>query len=212
MPQLALQMQFLTNAFLLPYLVVRPTGPDEPAFIEDVGQAAATVGEAKPLGPLLAVVGTGAIGWGGLARPEFGDLATRYQSLCELLSDDRRVTPVAAVAAVTAVTAAAEVAVPRQSQSPQQPRAPAPLPARSKRLGTSFVVDLTLFAVFQGWLVDDDLRRWGLPNLMHPPPAHLQLTRTGAASISSGRPPLHRPASSLSITLPCCGQAGRGSG
>ena len=120
-------MQFLTNAFLLPYLVVRPTGPDEPAFIEDVGQAAAAVGEAKPLGPLLAVVGTGAVGWGALARPEFGDLATRYQSLCELLSDDRRVTPVAAVAAVPA---AAEVAVPRQSQSPQQPRAPAPLPAR----------------------------------------------------------------------------------
>merc|ERR1712086_556264 len=27
------------------------------------------------------------------------------------------------------------------------------------RLATSFVVDLVLFALFQGWLVDDDLRR-----------------------------------------------------
>lgn len=30
------------------------------------------------------------------------------------------------------------------------------------RLGTSFVVDLALFALFQGWLVDDDLRRRGV--------------------------------------------------
>mmetsp|Transcript_88184 Transcript_88184/g.273244 ORF Transcript_88184/g.273244 Transcript_88184/m.273244 type:complete len:472 (+) Transcript_88184:47-1462(+) len=29
------------------------------------------------------------------------------------------------------------------------------------RLGCSFVVDLVLFAIFQGWLVDDDLRRRG---------------------------------------------------
>jgi hypothetical protein len=30
------------------------------------------------------------------------------------------------------------------------------------RLATSFVVDLVLFAFFQGWLVDDDLRRRGV--------------------------------------------------
>ena len=30
------------------------------------------------------------------------------------------------------------------------------------RLGSSFVVDLALFALFQGWLVDDDLRRRGV--------------------------------------------------
>jgi len=30
------------------------------------------------------------------------------------------------------------------------------------RLGTSFVVDLVLFSFFQGWLVDDDLRRRGV--------------------------------------------------
>ena len=30
------------------------------------------------------------------------------------------------------------------------------------RLGASFVVDLVLFALFQGWLVDDDLARRGV--------------------------------------------------
>jgi len=33
------------------------------------------------------------------------------------------------------------------------------------RLGSSFVVDLALFALFQGWLVDDDLRRRGVDPL-----------------------------------------------
>ena len=55
---------------------------------------------------------------GLVARPEYGDLITRYHSLSELLSADR--------------------------------------------LASSFVVDLVLFAFFQGWLVDDDLRRRGV--------------------------------------------------
>ena len=76
------------------------------------------MGESKLLGPLLATVGTVALGWGLAARPEFGDLPTRLASLGELLSHDR--------------------------------------------LGSSFVVDLGLFALFQGWLVDDDLRRRGV--------------------------------------------------
>ena len=29
-------------------------------------------------------------------------------------------------------------------------------------MGSSFVVDLVIFALFQGWLVDDDLRRRGV--------------------------------------------------
>ncbi|KAL1508179.1 hypothetical protein AB1Y20_004299 [Prymnesium parvum] len=82
--------QFLTNAVLLPYLVTRPASPDTLTYVEDIG-AAATIGESKPLGPILAAVGTAAIG-----------------------------------------------------------------------LGSSFVVDLVLFALFQGWLVDDDLRRRGV--------------------------------------------------
>lgn len=58
------------------------------SYIEDV-DAAAKVGESGLVGPTLAVVGTGAIAWGFFGRPEFGDLPTRFHSLCELLSNDR---------------------------------------------------------------------------------------------------------------------------
>lgn len=111
-------MQFLTNAVLLPYLVVRSPEEDKLAYAEDLAPVERLVGEWKGLGPLLAAVGTGAVAWGCVARPEFGDLATRWGSLLELLSADR--------------------------------------------LASSFVVDLVLFAFFQGWLVDDDLRRRGV--------------------------------------------------
>ncbi len=30
------------------------------------------------------------------------------------------------------------------------------------RVGSSFLVDLVIFAIFQGWLVDDDLKRRGV--------------------------------------------------
>jgi hypothetical protein len=111
-------MQLLTNAFYLPYLVLRsPEKPGELVYREDLAPAEAAVSEWRGLGPLLATVGTTAIAWGVVARPEYGDLATRLGSLTELLSHDR--------------------------------------------VGFSFVVDLGLFALFQGWLVDDDLRRRG---------------------------------------------------
>merc|ERR1712157_378758 len=32
------------------------------------------------------------------------------------------------------------------------------------RVGSSFIVDLVIFALFQGWLVDDDLRRRAIPD------------------------------------------------
>merc|ERR1719201_482226 len=164
-------MQFLTNAVLLPYLVTRPASPDEPTYIEDVGPVAAAVGESRLLGPLLAVVGSGAICWGAVARPEFGDLPTRYASLCELLSADR--------------------------------------------LGSSFVVDLGLFALFQGWLVDDDLRRRGVD------PAAAGALRTAARFVPfyglcaylTLRPPLPtRPPPSASAPPPTApaGAAARG--
>lgn len=111
-------MQFLTNAVLLPYLVLRTPEKDGAITYEDLDPKEAVVSEWRGLGPLLGVVGTGSIAWGLLARPEFGDLATRWASLGELLSGDR--------------------------------------------LGSSFVIDLILFAFFQGWLVDDDLKRRGL--------------------------------------------------
>lgn len=111
-------MQFLTNAFLLPYLVVRAPESNAPVYYDELEPTEALVSEWRGLGPLLATVGTGSLVWGFVARPEFGDLATRWASLLELLSADR--------------------------------------------LGSSFVVDLVLFGLFQGWLVDDDLRRRGV--------------------------------------------------
>jgi len=113
-------MQLLTNAIYLPYLVGRsPEDPDSvPVYVEDLDPAEAAVSESRLLGPLLAIVGIGAVIWGFVARPEFGDLSTRWTSLGQLLSGDR--------------------------------------------LGSSFVVDLVLFAIFQGWLVDDDLLRRGV--------------------------------------------------
>ena len=93
------------------------------------------MGESKLLGPLLATVGTVAIGWGVAARPEFGDLPTRLASLGQLLSHDR--------------------------------------------LGSSFVVDLGLFALFQGWLVDDDLRRLAGEQWQQQPCVSLECARVG---------------------------------
>lgn len=111
-------MQFLTNAVYLPYLVVRSPEDGSVAYSEALDAPSRVIGEWRGLGPLLALVGTGAVAWGVAARPEFGDLSTRWASFLQLLSGDR--------------------------------------------LGSSFVVDLVLFALFQGWLVDDDLRRRGV--------------------------------------------------
>ena len=116
-------MQFLTSAFLLPYLALRTSENDEvlrkTVFKEDIdGEIQAKVGEWRPLGPLLGGVGTSSIVWAFLARPEFGNLSERYHSLLELLSVDR--------------------------------------------VGSSFLVDLAIFALFQGWFVDDDMKRRGI--------------------------------------------------
>ena len=114
---IAAGMQFLTNAFLLPYLTYRSVETGEVVYADEL-DAAESAAESPLLGPLFGIVGAGSIAWGLVGRPEFGDLAVRWSSLTELLSHDR--------------------------------------------LGTSFVVDLVLFACFQGWLVDDDLRRRGV--------------------------------------------------
>ena len=115
-------MQFLTSAFLLPYLALRSPEKDydeirkETIYKEDItGSVQATIGEWKPLGPFLGSVGSASILWAIFARPEFGDLNERYNSFLDLLSIDR--------------------------------------------VGSSFLVDLAIFALFQGWFVDDDLKR-----------------------------------------------------
>lgn len=111
-------MQFLTNAFYLPYLVWRaPEKDGVVVYQEDLDPTEATISESRLLGPVLALVGVGSVFWGLYARPEYGDIPTRSASLIDFLSGDR--------------------------------------------LGCSFVVDLVLFGLFQGWLVDDDLKRRG---------------------------------------------------
>lgn len=113
-------MQFLTSAFLLPYLATRSTEGDVKVGIpRDEITTVIRVAENKILGLAMGFVGTGSIFWGLFARSEdFGDIATRYASLIDLLSIDR--------------------------------------------VGSSFLVDLAIFALFQGWLVNDDAKRRGM--------------------------------------------------
>ena len=112
-------MQFLTSAFLLPYLATRSTESELAEKIPcDEITTTIKVAENKALGLAMGFVGTGSIFWGLFARPEFGDLSTRYVSLLDLLSIDR--------------------------------------------VGSSFLVDLAIFGLFQGWLVDDDVKRRGM--------------------------------------------------
>lgn len=115
-------MQFLTSAFLLPYLATRTSEPENQPVVTkaDLPAPARIAGESPVLGALMAFVGTGSIAWFFLGRAqEYGsDFAVRYASFVDLLSIDR--------------------------------------------VGSSFLVDLALFALFQGWLVEDDLKRRGL--------------------------------------------------
>jgi hypothetical protein len=111
-------MQFLTSAFLLPYLATRSTEIERIIKKEELSVVAQAT-ESRLLGPVMGVVGTGAIFWGLYGRMEdFGGFNERLESLVSLLSIDR--------------------------------------------VGSSFLVDLAVFGLFQGWLVDDDLRRRGV--------------------------------------------------
>ena len=116
-------MQFLTSAFLLPYLFLRTSEKNEDeigiVYKEDIyGTIQPLVAEWKSLGLFLGSIGTVSIFWALMARPEFGGLSERYSTFVDLLSIDR--------------------------------------------VGSSFLVDLVIFALFQGWFVDDDLLRRGV--------------------------------------------------
>lgn len=113
-------MQFLTSAFLLPYLATRSREDIDVSIIpRDEITTPIRVAESKILGLAMGFVGTGSIFWAFFARSaDFGDIATRFDSLGDLLSIDR--------------------------------------------VGSSFLVDLAIFAVFQGWLVQDDAKRRGM--------------------------------------------------
>ena len=114
-------MQFLTSAFLLPYLALR-TSEDlvsgEAISKGDLATVESTLGEFRGLGTIMGAVGTLSIAWFFGGRPEFGGFGERSASFIDLLSIDR--------------------------------------------VGSSFIVDLVIFALFQGWLVDDDMRRRGV--------------------------------------------------
>jgi len=116
-------MQFLTSAFLLPYLATRES-EDAESLIEPITteklNTVAKAFESKLIGPFLGFVGGFSMYWGLFGRSEFGSIDERFHTLVDLLSIDR--------------------------------------------VGSSFIIDLIIFALFQGWLVDDDLRRRGIPD------------------------------------------------
>lgn len=122
-------MQFLTSAFLLPYLAVRSSEAvssiassrnNNIVSKEDLPVVAQIAGESRALPGLMAFVGSGSIAWFFLGRAgEYGSgFVERYASFVDLLSIDR--------------------------------------------VGSSFLVDLAIFALFQGWMVDDDMTRRGM--------------------------------------------------
>ena len=116
-------MQFLTSAFLLPYLALRSSENKTATSVvtqDELPHVARIAGESRILPGLMTVVGSGSILWFFLGRAEeYGtDLAVRYASFVDLLSIDR--------------------------------------------VGSSFLVDLAIFALFQGWFIDDDLKRRGV--------------------------------------------------
>ena len=111
-------MQFLTSAFLLPYLVTR-SSEQRTDVSEDDLSVVAKVCENPLFGILMGTVGSVSIGWAFYGRhDEFGTFNERWLTFLDLLSIDR--------------------------------------------VGSSFFVDLAIFGLFQGWLIDDDMQRRGM--------------------------------------------------
>jgi hypothetical protein len=134
-------MQFLTSAFMLPYLFARTTErysstqslenrryePNlprriRPLYKEELDRPALVLGEWKGLGILLASIGIFAIYWGVAGRPEdFGP---------PIWVSDKRMVDFMKV-------------------------------LDSDRVASSFLVDFWVYGIFQGWLIDDDWKRRG---------------------------------------------------
>jgi hypothetical protein len=131
-------MEFLTSAFLLPYLFCRTTERSgistaaeirrprsiltRPLYKEELDKSARVVGEWRGLGVIMGLMGCLGVYWffnGRIAEfgPPLWESPKRMQSFMKLLSIDR--------------------------------------------VGSSFILDLVIFSVFQGWLVDDDWKRRG---------------------------------------------------
>eukprot|EP00956_Cyclotella_meneghiniana_P012018 scaffold17017_cov93-Cyclotella_meneghiniana.AAC.1 len=130
-------MQFLTSAFLLPYLFCRTSERTtvssfverrprniltRPLYKEELDKAAAVVGESRALGVIGGFLGLLGVYWffnGRIAEfgPPLWESPKRMESFMKLLKIDR--------------------------------------------VGSTFIVDLIIFSFFQGWLVEDDWRRRG---------------------------------------------------
>jgi len=136
---------FLTNVFYLPWLGLRRSNPEPPTTPLNRLEK---LGESRFLP--IAVVGLAGVAllWAMVARPEWGSLSDRWESLLTLI--------------------------------------------RSDRLTYSFVVDLGVFWLFQGWLVTDDIVRRKCQN-----PQLLWLARLlpffGLAIYLFKRPKLNNP-------------------
>ncbi len=85
LPRVALwgAAMFLTNVFLLPYMAQRLVQPEVSEESPEKGMLA------RSFGAVGLVVGTGAIAWLCLARPEFGPLADRGRYFWQQLTTDR---------------------------------------------------------------------------------------------------------------------------
>jgi hypothetical protein len=77
---------FLTNLFFLPWLGLRQPNPQVPTTPLSFSEK---IGESRIFPSVLAVVFVVSLVWGVFARPEYGDLITRWEALLNLLFTDR---------------------------------------------------------------------------------------------------------------------------
>ncbi|MDY6803479.1 MAG: hypothetical protein SXA11_06685 [Cyanobacteriota bacterium] len=77
---------FLTNVFYLPWLALRESQTE--VSVERLS-AMERMGEGRSLPLFLTGVVLASLGWGMFARPEFGDLAARWEGLLEIVGSDR---------------------------------------------------------------------------------------------------------------------------
>lgn len=77
---------FLTNLFFLPWLGLRKPNPQVPTNSLTVAEK---VGESRIFPSVLALVFVISLFWAGFARPDYGDLNTRWQALLNILFTDR---------------------------------------------------------------------------------------------------------------------------
>ncbi len=79
---------FLTNVFLIPYMALRLSGPE--MVVEPTEKSKPEKGLlARVFGVIGLTIGTGAIAWFCIARPEFGPITQRIQYFLHKLTTDR---------------------------------------------------------------------------------------------------------------------------